>query len=44
MKKKKLKDCKSLDEIEDNDLVGEFFNSRKFKKTFQKIINKNKNK
>lgn len=38
MKKKKLKDCKSLDEIEDNDLVWELFNSPEFKDTIRKNI------
>lgn len=39
--KKKLKDCKSLDEIEDNDLVGELFSSKEFNKWFQEYIKKN---
>jgi len=38
MKKKKLNDCKSLDEIEDNDLVSELFNSPEFKQAFKKQI------
>ena len=38
--KKELKDCKSLDEVEDNDLVVELFNSEEFKKNFEKQVNK----
>jgi hypothetical protein len=38
---KKLKKCKSLDEVEDKNLVEKMFKSKQFKKQFKKII-KNK--
>lgn len=38
-KKKKLKNCKSLDEIEDNNLLEKLFNSKKFKKILKNNIN-----
>lgn len=40
MKKKKLEDCKSFDEIEDNDLVSEFINSNEFKERLRKRVEK----
>lgn len=38
MKKKKWQDCKSLDEMEDEDLVSDFFRSDEFKDSFRKQI------
>lgn len=40
MKNKKLKNCKSLTEIEDNNFVEKMFKSKQFKKIFKKIIKK----
>jgi len=40
MGKKKLKNYKSLDEVEDNNLVEKMFKSKQFKKIFKKNIKK----
>jgi hypothetical protein len=39
-KKLKLSECKSLDDIEDNELMADFINSKKFKKGFKKLVEK----
>lgn len=40
--KERLKNCKSLDDIEDNDLGKDFFASKQFQENFKKSINAKK--